>query len=168
MVMLSTHFDLQEFEHEVNVPAVAIPTYAYLCENVLEPVRREFGSLGITSGYRSSESNAKAHGQPNSEHIATADYCAADFYFIAMPGQARMIFDWMRNNPMLPFHQLILEHSAKGSSVIHVSYNRTKPGIRSVLEGATHNAQPYVKVDYVAYNPPSNNHTAVQDAVEAG
>jgi hypothetical protein len=61
----------------------------------------------------------------------------------------------MRNNPVLPFHQLILEHGANGSSVVHVSLNRRMPGVRSVLEGFVHNQEPYTKVDHVDYAPPS-------------
>lgn len=108
----------------------------------------------LTSGYRDAQANLEAHGQPNSEHVATADCCAADFY--PADGKTRALFDWMRQSSSLPFHQLILEHGANGSSVIHVSWNRTKPGVRSVLEGTTHNSQPYTKVDYVAYQPDSS------------
>jgi hypothetical protein len=78
--------------------------------------------------------------------------CACDFFVKGV--SQRMVFDWMRTNPVLPYHQLILESSADGSSVIHVSINKMMPGVRSVLIGATHNAVPYTKADYVAYNPP--------------
>jgi hypothetical protein len=57
-----------------------------------------------------------------------------------------------------------LEHSANGSSVVHVSMNKRMPGVRSVLEGATHNAEPYVKVDHVEYagTPPLGVDEATQ------
>lgn len=123
--------------------------YVELCNEILEPARAQFDQpFIITSGYRSPESNDQAHGIANSEHIATSQYCAADFSSWGI----RAIFDWMRNNPALPFHQLILEHG-QNSTVIHVSWNRLKPGVRSVLEGATHNAEPYVAVDHVEFNP---------------
>lgn len=157
MVQLSEHFTLPEFENNDPIPAVAIPSFAVLCTEILESVRAQFACpLNITSGYRSPEANRIAHGQPNSEHVATADYCAADFY-AGGPFKTRVLFDWMRNNPKLPFHQLILEAGYNGSSVIHVSWNRTMPGVRSVLEGVTHNAEPYVKVDHVAYETTANN-----------
>lgn len=150
MVQLSQNFQLDEFQKNEPIPAQCVPTFAVLAEKILEPVRAYIDSpLIITSGYRSPEANDAAHGQPNSEHVATADYCAADFYSSLIP--ARSIFDYMRNNSILPFHQLILEHGANGSSIVHVSYNRLKVGVRSVLEGATHNSEPYTKVDYVAY-----------------
>lgn len=152
---LSEHFQSSEFENDAVIPAQCVPIFMRLCSEILEPARTfAGGTWQITSGYRDPAANAAAHGQPNSEHMATEHWCAAD----GLPTSGKSVretFDWMRNNPALPFHQLILEHSANGSSVIHVSINDQKPGIRSVLEGATHNAEPYAKVDYVAYNPPT-------------
>lgn len=157
-IQLSPHFSSKEFEIDAPIPLACIPIFKRLCVEILEPAREYAGANAwiITSGYRDPASNAAAHGQPNSEHMATQHWCAAD----GIPGFAgnksvRDVFDWMRNNAALPFHQLILEHGQNGSSVIHVSINDQKPGVRSVLEGATHNAEPYAKVDYVAYNPPT-------------
>lgn len=149
--MLSPHFNQSEFEKDAPIPEPCIPVLTELCTFILEGVREQFGPLIITSGYRPPEANAEAHGQSNSEHIYDPAWAAGDFYSELVP--SRSMFDWMRNNATLPFHQLILEHSANGSSVVHVSRNRRMEGIRSVLEGATHNAEPYVKVDCVAYNP---------------
>jgi hypothetical protein len=165
MVQLSDHFSLEEFEKDGPIPAECVPAFQHLCVDVLEPTRQQFGvPFAVTSGYRDPQANTEAHGQPNSEHMATKDWCAADFF---PSGSVREVFDWMRNSPALPFHQLILEHGANGSSVIHVSWNRLKPGMRSVLEGATHNAEPYVKVDCVAYAPP-NNAEDVNEANDPG
>lgn len=149
--VLSPHFEQVEFEKNAPIPEPCIPVLTELCTLVLEFVREKFGPLVITSGYRSPEANAEAHGQSNSEHIYDPAWAAADFYSPTVA--ARDIFDWMRNDPTLPYHQLILEHGANGSSVVHVSLNRRMEGVRSVLEGATHNAEPYVKVDHVAYDP---------------
>lgn len=152
MTQLTPHFALEEFQKGDPIPSVCIGIITDLCEQVLEPVREEFGvPFIVTSGYRSPKENAEAHGQPDSEHIWTGFYCAADGYFEGV-GQ-RIVFDWMRQNPRLPFHQLILESSESGTSIIHVSINRQRPGVRSVLVGATHNAEPYAKVDYVAFDP---------------
>lgn len=151
---VSLHFNLAEFSIDGEIPDACLPVLKDLCALVLDPAR-EFnnGPLEITSGYRPPLANAEAHGQPNSEHIYTPAWAAADFFSaIRTP---RDIFDWMRNNPNLPFHQLILEHGANGSSVVHVSINRNMPGVRSVLEGATHNSEPYVKVSHVDYAPES-------------
>ena len=162
--MLSEHFDLPEFSKDAPVPDDCIPVLTDLCTKVLEPVRDKFGPQEVTSGYRPPEANAEAHGQPNSEHIYTPRKAAADIE--PLQAAPRDVFDWMRNNAVLPYHQLILEHGANGSSVVHVSINLDMPGVRSVLEGATHNAEPYVKVDHVAYNPPSNTGD-VSDALTA-
>jgi Peptidase M15 len=147
---LTPHFSLEEFQKDAPIPSACIGIFGELAEKILEPVRSEFQKgLVITSGYRSTKENAAAHGIPNSEHIATTFFCACDFYVEGLG--SRFVFDWIRQNPTLPFHQLILESDASGGSIIHVSYNKTIPGVRSVLIGATHNAAPYQKVDYVVY-----------------
>lgn len=148
MIRLSDHFSLNEFAIGGDIPAWCIPAYAVLCEKILEPVHEQFGKMWITSGYRSPMDNDAAHGQPNSEHMATADWCAADFFC----AQVAKAFDYMRNSPTLPYHQLLLEKGKVGS-IIHVSWNRLKPGTRSVLTGTTHNSQPPVPATYVAFNP---------------
>lgn len=149
--MITEHFALEEFDGDGPVSVDAAPVLYILCADVLEPVREFCGtSLLITSGNRPLAANRAAHGQPNSEHIYSAEHAACDFFQSDKP--MREVFDWMRRNPRLPFHQLILEHSPKGGSVIHVSVNITMKGIRSVLEGSTHNSGPYTKMDYVAFN----------------
>ena len=153
MVRLSQYFVLEEFQHNDEIPAECVPAFVTLCQEILDPVRVYFADpLKITSGYRSPAANAAAHGIPNSEHMATKDWCAADFYVDTnrFPFDMRAVFDWMRNNARLPFHQLILEHGA-ASSVIHVSWNRLKPGLRSIKEGSTHNATPYIDWPGAAY-----------------
>ena len=143
------------------MPDDCVSILGHLCIQVLEPVRDHFlAALLITSGYRTALTNAEAHGQPNSEHMYTPDWAAADFLLCSDRTEMRAVFDWMRMNERLPFHQLILEHSMSGD-VVHASVNRLRPGIRSVLEGAVHNLTPYVKVDYVAYQPPSKEHSNV-------
>ena len=153
----SVHFDQSEFEFGPKIPVDCVPVFVFMCEEILEPTREFAGTkLQTTSGYRSIQSNLEAHGQPNSEHIATPEHCACDFFPI---GRApREVFDWMRQNPALPYHQLILEHGQNGASVIHVSVNRSLVGVRSVLEGAVHNQSPYVAVDHVAYNSPGSSY----------
>lgn len=153
MTQLSEHFILTEFSKDGPIDSACIPILARLCAEILEPLHEKYGTVEITSGNRPPLENAEAHGQPNSEHIYMPAWAAADFQ---CPGAAtREVFDWMRNDPTLPYHQLILEHG-QVSTVIHVSMNTRMPGIRSVLEGATHNAEPYIKIEHVDYNPPSN------------
>lgn len=147
MIQLSEHFSLPEFG--MDIPAVAVPTFQVMCTQILEPVRQYVESaLYITSGYRNVAENTADHGQPNSEHMATADFCAVDFFC----PKVQEVFAWLTQNPVLPYHQLILEKGKLGY-VIHVSYNRLKPGVRSVLSGSTHNSQKYLQVAHVAFNP---------------
>jgi len=148
MTQLSEHFSLGDFGGQ-NIPDEAIPAFRSLANLILEPVYEHFGvKMYFTSGYRTEASNTAAHGQPNSEHMATADWCAVDFFCVMI----ETVFDWMRNNPALPYHQLILEKGRVGY-VIHVSWNKLKPGVRSVLTGATNNSQPYQSATFVPFNP---------------
>lgn len=166
MTLLSPHFSLEEFSQDGPIDEACIPILARLCAEVLEPTREQAGTaLKITSGNRPSAANAEAHGQPNSEHLYSPAWAAADFVILNNAPPMRSIFDWMRLNPALPYHQLILEHG-QVSTVIHVSINSQMPGVRSVLEGATHNAVPYIQIEHVAYNPP-NNAEDVRDAAAA-
>jgi zinc D-Ala-D-Ala carboxypeptidase len=156
MNQLSAHFTLEEFQKGDKIPEECAPIFKELCDKILEPIRDEFGKpLIITSGYRSKKENVEAHGQPNSEHMATPTMCACDFYLEGIG--MRFVFDFLRNSPVFPYHQLILEGDAQGGSVIHVSINRMMPGTRSVLTGSTHNTAPYVKCDFVAYVPPERS-----------
>jgi peptidase M15-like protein len=166
MTQLSENFTLEEFSKDGPIDPACIPILTRLCVEVLEPVRAYLGCpLEITSGNRPPLDNAEAHGQPNSEHIYTPAWAAADFVFKAAEFSTRGAFDWMRQNSVLPFHQLILEHG-QVSTVIHVSMNTRMPGVRSVLEGATHNAEPYVKIDHVDYVPPNNSPDVQQASAE--
>ena len=147
MIQLSEHFSLPEFGQ--GIPAACIPTFQTMCTQILEPIREYVETaIYITSGYRSLEKNEAVHGQENSEHMATADYCAVDFFCPKVPS----VFAWLTQNQNLPYHQLILETGRLGF-VIHISWNRLKPGVRSVLSGATENSQPYERVAHVEFNP---------------
>lgn len=159
MGKLSPHFDQSEFEHDTPIPQDCIPLLTRLCVEILEPIRAYVDEpITITSGDRTMASNNGAHGVPNSEHVYTPRQCAADFTFNTSFGKlksVRMVFDWIRNNPTLPFRQVILEHDAKGASIIHISMNTSKDD-REALEGATHNASTYSSWEVAAfYNPAS-------------
>jgi hypothetical protein len=109
MGWLSPHFAQSEFELDGPMPLDAVGAYTILCTTILEQVRARFGPIVITSGYRPPAANAAAHGQPNSEHMATKAFCAADFKIVSLKGDMRTVFDAMRNDPTLPWHQLILK-----------------------------------------------------------
>jgi hypothetical protein len=147
MVQLTENFTLSEFGR--NIPTICLPILHEFCATVLEPVREIAGvPLRGTSGYRPPGLNKIDHGQPNSEHIYTADWCAWDFYC----KDVLELFAKLCNDPSIPYHQLILE---KGTLVyvIHISMNKLKPGVRSVLRGATENSEPYEQIAHVEFSP---------------
>ena len=74
---LTQHFSLREFiisataiRHGIdNTPSEeTVARLKALCDNVLEPLRRRFGRIRITSGYRSPSVNAKVGGVATSQH----------------------------------------------------------------------------------------------------
>jgi hypothetical protein len=142
-MQVSQHFTREEFEKEGPMPEECVPAFAFLAEQLLEPTRMQFDEpLEITSGYRDEAGNADAHGNAHSEHVATADYCAADFTIARFRADLRGVFDWIRLNSGLRFHHVTLEHGA-GGDVIHISWNRDADR-RIAKEGATHNASGYI------------------------
>lgn len=156
-MLLSEHFDSTEFEHGADIPIECLPIFTELCVLILEPIRTYVDApMIIDSGYRSLVTNAAAKGKEHSEHVATPAYCAADFMISTTFGKLlsmRMVFDWIRNSPTIPFHQVTLEHDANGGSVIHISYSKKFPGVRQAFEGATHNTAPYTSWEVAAFQP---------------
>jgi len=159
-MQVSAHFDSTEFEHGTTISDDCLPLLRQFCAEVLERIRAFIHrAMEITSGDRSAETNAGAHGVKNSEHIWTPRKIAADFTFDTTFGtmlSLRATFDWIRESPTIPFHQVILETDAGGDSIIHVSMDLDLPGVRQALIGATHNASPYSSADVVPYVPASN------------
>lgn len=156
-MQFSEHFDIDEFDRDAPIPDECVDVAKQFCTLVLEPIRAMIDEpMEITSGYRPDAANAATHGAPHSEHIWTARACAADFTFNTSFGKmlsVRALFDLIRQSPSIPFHQVILEHGPTGSSIIHVSYNLDKLGVRQALEGATHNASPYTSWEVATYIP---------------
>ena len=137
---ISANFKRVEFEKDGPMPEEYVASYRSLCETILEPIRSHLGlPLRITSGYRSPESNAAAHGVPASQHCATDQYCAADWW--VPTADMREVFDWVRLQSGLVWDQLILEHDGGTLSIIHVSWSTTPR--RMALEGATANKTGY-------------------------
>ena len=141
-MQLTPSFAQAEFELDGPMPDACVDTYRQLCEKLLEPLRMHYGEMVvITSGYRPPEANDDAHGVKHSQHIATATYCAADFYLPSYHGNMRPVFDLVRSSSGLEFDQLILEHGGIGD-IIHVSWSRAY-NRREALEGATANQSAY-------------------------
>ncbi len=94
-----------------------------LCENVLQPVRDQFGRVKITSGFRSPELCIAIGSSPNSQH-AKAE--ASDFEVLGVDNAE--VADWVHKN--CETDQLILEFYTPGepnSGWIHASYIPYQP-----------------------------------------
>jgi hypothetical protein len=151
--ILSPHFALSEFTHSVtaqqanivNLPPEEVVAFArHFCTEILEPIRKRFGSVVITSGYRCPALNALVHGAPTSDHQWTTERIAADF--LTPQADLQQVFDWIRLESKLPFDQVIREHSSGcGGDCIHISY-RAEPR-RMAMVGATHNQSGYERVE---------------------
>lgn len=123
---LTEHFRLREFiisatavQHGIDntPPREAVERMEALCREVLEPLRRRFGVIRITSGYRCKRVNELVGGAPTSQHMRGE---AADIS-IGSLDVGRKMYDYIRNN--LKFDQLLLERNRKkGSRWLHVSY----------------------------------------------
>lgn len=123
---LTPHFCLREFLISAtavrrgidNTPTPdAVARLVALCLNVLEPLRRRFGVIRITSGYRSPDVNRLVGGAPTSQHMRGE---AADIHIGSMEVGQKM-FDFIRQRT--DFDQLLFEHNRKtGARWLHVSY----------------------------------------------
>ena len=110
---LTEHFSLGEMLRSCtadyfgidNVPTVEQhENMQALCEKVLEPLRKKFGVIIISSGFRNPRLNQAVGGSPQSQH---------------------KMFRYIRDH--LPFDQLLYEHKRRnGRRWIHVSYVRRR------------------------------------------
>lgn len=87
-----------------------------LCENILQPIRNQFGPFIVSSGYRSvalcEAINSKATSQHAKGQAADFEVPGVDNYELAL---------WIADN--LPYDQLILEYYSGGNTGwIHCSY----------------------------------------------
>ena len=131
---LSEHFKLSEFtqsgtarRHKVkNVPGPReVERLRFLCVKSLEPMRRRFGVIRITSGFRCKKLNALVGGSPTSQHVLGE---AADIHTGGRELSEKM-FGFAKQN--IPFDQLILEHTpAHGIYWLHISLRSDRPGNR--------------------------------------
>ena len=131
---LSEHFKLSEFtqsgtarRHKVkNVPGPReVERLRFLCVKSLEPMRRRFGAIRITSGFRCKKLNVLVGGSPTSQHVLGE---AADIHTGGRELSEKM-FGFAKQN--IPFDQLILEHNpAHGIYWLHISLRSDRPGNR--------------------------------------
>jgi len=125
-MQLSKHFSLREMtvsgasiRYNIdNTPeSCHVERMRALCNDILEPLRRHFGVIRITSGYRCPKLNAKVGGSSNSQHTKGE---AADIN-VSGREQGEKMFAFIRDN--LDFDQLLFERRAKaGVYWLHVSH----------------------------------------------
>jgi hypothetical protein len=107
-----------------NTPSMTvIDNLQALVDNVLQPVRDKFGSVVVTSGYRSPAVNKAIGGSQNPPSDHTKGF-AADFEVMGMPNKE--LATWIKDN--LEFTQLILEFPSKAdpnAGWVHCSYDKS-------------------------------------------
>jgi zinc D-Ala-D-Ala carboxypeptidase len=136
-VVLSEHFTLDEFtrsgtalsRHIDNTPSIAdISRLQTLCTKVLEPLRKRFGAVRITSGYRSRRLNEAVGGAIGSQHLLGE---AADIY-VPNDDAARKYIDFIRLH--LDWDQMIREPMGESHPRwLHVSFTTRRKNRRKCL-----------------------------------
>lgn len=127
-MLLSPHFTLGEFIRSGtairrsidNVPPdiIFIIRMMLLCENILEPLRKRFGAIPISSGYRCHLLNLAVGGAFGSQHELGE---AADIP-VASKEKMKQYVDFITEN--CDFDQLILEPRGQPQKRwLHVSYS---------------------------------------------
>ena len=114
----------------INAPGV--DEWCSLCalvHNVLQPVRDAMGeSIKIGSGYRCPQLNKAVGGVSNSQHMKGE---AADLCIDGDLKKGRKWMTWIMEH--CDFDQLILEHNAKGTYWVHVSFRADGKNRRQVI-----------------------------------
>ena len=117
-----------------------------LFENVVQPIRDNFGPTVLNSGYRSPELNEAVGGSSRSQH------CKGEAADIECPGVPNAeVAEWVRDN--LDFDQLILEFYTPGipdSGWVHVSYKADGENRKSVLTAMKENGKTVYKEGIIA------------------
>jgi len=153
MVRLSKNFTLQEFTKSQtaerrgidNTPVEGhIENAKALFENVVQPVRDNFGVTVINSGYRSGDLNYAIGGSNTSQH------CKGQAVDIECPGTPNYdVAKWIEEN--LDFDQLILEFYTPGipdSGWVHVSY-KSEDNRKGVLTAMKENGKTIYKPNLI-------------------
>jgi len=100
-----------------NIPdATAVYNLKLLAENILQPIRNEYGSFMVSSGYRCPELSISIGSSKDSQHCKGQ---AADFEVANVDNYDLAV--WIKEN--LEFDQLILEcYTGGNSGWVHCSY----------------------------------------------
>lgn len=138
-MLLSPHFALGEFiksgtamKNGVdNTPhdIIVVVRLTSLCEKILEPLRRQFGAIRITSGYRCHLLNLQVGGAIGSQHELGE---AADI-FVTNSEVLQKYMEFIRKN--CDFDQMILEPRGQPQKRwLHVSYTMRRPNRHQTLK----------------------------------
>ena len=114
----------------INAPGVdEVCNLCALVHNVLQPLRDAMGeSIKIGSGYRCPQLNKAVGGVSNSQHMKGE---AADLCIDGDLKKGRKWMTWIMEH--CDFDQLILEHNAKGTYWVHVSFRSDGKNRRHVI-----------------------------------
>ena len=137
-MQLSPHFKLVEFtrsataqaRHIDNTPdEEQIKNLKFLCDNVLEPLREQFGPIIIGSGFRCPALNTAVGGVKNSQHTSGE---ACDIHLPSIE-VGKKYFEFLKKLPI--FDQLIWERNNPRSNHywIHVSVKRSGKNRKQVI-----------------------------------
>ena len=143
--MLTAHFSLREMCASGtairlgirNEPSEEVVNrLQQLCKHVLEPLRKRFCVIRITSGYRCDKLNRVVGGVKNSQHRLGE---AADIH-VSDIEVGRKMFHYIKEN--LDFDQLLFEHIREnGTCWLHVSYKNLTPNPSPVGRGVKNRRQ---------------------------
>lgn len=114
----------------INAPGVdEVCNLCALVHNVLQPLRDAMGeAIKIGSGYRCPQLNKAVGGVSNSQHMKGE---AADLCIDGDLKKGRKWMTWIMEH--CDFDQLILEHNAKGTYWVHVSFRSDGKNRRQVI-----------------------------------
>ena len=137
-MQLSPHFKLVEFtrsataqaRHIDNTPnEEQIKNLKFLCDNVLEPLREQFGPIIIGSGFRCPALNTAVGGVKDSQH-KSGEACDIHLPSIEV---GKKYFEFLKKLPI--FDQLIWERNNPRSNHywIHVSVKRSGKNRKQVI-----------------------------------
>lgn len=122
MTQLTEHFALEEFtRNSRNIPNDPsddqIASLTYLAQNILEPIRAQFGPVIITSGFRCPTLNKAVGGAASSQHTKGE---ASDIHIEGVANAD--LWHWIVDN--LNFDQVIAEQLNENNGAagwVHVS-----------------------------------------------
>jgi hypothetical protein len=135
---VSEHFSLEELTFSPTAKRLGIDNkpnetiinrLRYLCENVLEPVRKLYGKpIVVTSGFRCEKLNKAVGGSGTSQHVKGE---AADIRSVSdTPQDNKELYDCIIKSGVV-FDQLIDEF---GYDWIHVSYTKQRENRKQKLK----------------------------------